>query len=255
MDLESCYRSYVTRLDGCTNLGERTISIDLVVLNVTADVEICYNTRENLSFDLSDDLATPDPKNVLCVRDQKPLYFRYTLEDKESVYMLGNGRKGAEKMVKRLSDNCKINGDQLHPFTLHLAIMYKVISERNEGVLRVIKTLLAIENHVLDGSLISMNILGEFRAYVQQLHEISRQLIIIEHYNDRDKSTVGSLLKDMDRLERETNKLGNEYAIDADVHERAKDGLLCLQDFCMDRVRRLHNLKQRVQNLITLVRF
>lgn len=168
--------------------------------------------------------------------------------------MLGNGLR-SEKMVKNISENCKANGDQLHLFTLHLAIMYQIISDRNGGALQDIKALLAIENDVLDGSLISMNILGEFRVYIQQLHELSRNLVIFEHYNDRDKSTLGNLLKDMDRLERETNKLGNEYAIDADAHERTKDGFLCLQDFCIDRSRRLHNRKQRVQNLITLVRF
>lgn len=79
-------------------------------------------------------------------------------------------------------------------------------------------------------------------------------MILLEQHNDRDLSNVRNLLNDMGRLEKEANKLGEEYAIDRSRYDQTSDGLLCLQDFCIDRDRRLKNRKQRVQNLIALVR-
>ena len=117
-----------------------------------------------------------------------------------------------------------------------------------------LKSLLLIEDSLLAGSLMAMKSLDQFRQQAQELHELSRSMIISEHYNDRDLSNLRNLLGDMERLEKEGNKLGGGCEVDFDSHERMKDGLLCLLDFCMDRTRRLNNRKQRVQNLIGLVK-
>jgi hypothetical protein len=76
-----------------------------------ADTEICYNIRQKLKFDLKDDPAVPDLNNVLVEQPQKPLHFRYTLETKQSTYVLGNGRPTIEQMVRQLSENCATNDD------------------------------------------------------------------------------------------------------------------------------------------------
>jgi len=57
----------------------------------------------------------------------------------------------------------------------------------------------------------------------------------------------------MDRVEKESQKLGKEDAIEPDDHDQTKGGFLCLHHFCIDRNRRCKNWKQRVQNLIALI--
>lgn len=50
-------------------------------------------------------------------------------------------------------------------------------------------------------------------------------MILLEQHNDRDLSNVRNLLNDMVRLEKEANKLGEEYAIDRSRHDQTRDGL------------------------------
>jgi hypothetical protein len=138
--------------------------------------------------------------------------------------------------------------------TIHTVIMYCVIIRRKETMEQALKQLLTIERKLLDGSLIAMEILEQFGEHIQTLHEMSRALIILEHYNERSMSTIGNLLKDLDRLRQRSLASGHETALRAEAIERVRDGLSCLQDFCSDQSRRLRNRKQRVQNLITLVR-
>ncbi len=117
-----------------------------------------------------------------------------------------------------------------------------------------LKTLLSIEEQILNGNLIAMKLVEELGKYSQELHVLSRDIILLDQHNNRDLSNVRNLLNDMGRLEKEANKLGKDYVIDRSRHDQTSGGLLCLQDFCMDRDRRLKNRKQRVQNLIALVR-
>lgn len=119
-----------------------------------------------------------------------------------------------------------------------------------------LKSLLLIEDALLDVLLNGTQSLEKFRQQTQESHELSRSMVITEHYNDRDLSNLRSLMVNMERLEKEGEKLGDgegQSAVDVEAQERLRDGLTCLLDFCMDRAMRVANRKQRVQNLIGLV--
>lgn len=133
-------------------------------------------------------------------------------------------------------------------------MMFDTFCAKSDMIENNLKTLLSIERQILNGNLIAIKLIKELGNYSQELHVLSRDMILLEAHNDRDLSNVRNLLNDMGRLEKEANKLGEEYAIDRSRHEQTSDGLLCLQDFCINRDRRLKNRKQRVQNLIALVR-
>lgn len=155
--------------------------------------------------------------------------------------------------MKEFSVLRKKFGQAVHPFSVHLAMMFNIIYVRREDREEGLKTLLSIEKQILNGNLIAMKVIEELGNYSQRLHVLSRNIIIHEQYNDRDLSNVRNPLKDMDRLESESSKFGADYAIEPTGHYRTRDGFLCLQDFCIDRDRRLKNRKQRGQNLIALV--
>jgi hypothetical protein len=191
---------------------------------------------------------------ITLVKYQQPIYSRYSFKQKISTFVIANARNRTERLILEFTGLCKSLAQAIHPFSLHLALMFDIISAKGDLMENNLKTLLSIEKQILNGSLIAMKLVEELGNYSQELHVLSRDMIILEQYNDRDLSNVRNLLNDMGRLEKEANKLGEEYAIDRSRHDQTSDGLLCLQDFCIDRDRRLKNRKQRVQNLIALVR-
>jgi len=136
---------------------------------------------------------------------------------------------------------------------IHLAIMHHAIHSTSTNYDLALQALLAIESQLLNGSLVASHAEGYTGEYTQRLHELSRQMVILDHYNDRNTATVTKLIKETSRIQEETEKLRDSHHIDAEPLERLRDGLLCLEDFCIDRARRLQNRKQRVQNLIALV--
>jgi len=152
-----------------------------------------------------------------------------------------------------MAELCEVYEVAMHPMTCHLVIMHDVVNYRDAGMHWIMKGLLAIESQLLDGSLISMKVLGQFGKYTQDLHDLSRELIIMEHYNDRDLASIRNLLRDLDRMEKRAKSMGREFEIDEEAGERTRAGFACLEDLCVDRMRRLLNRKQRVQNLIALV--
>lgn len=144
---------------------------------------------------------------------------------------------------------------RLHPFTVHLLFMYSFIRKRNLALDTGLRRLVAAEHKLLWNSLPERATMRaeESKAELQSLHDLSQGWIVLEHYNNREQSTIDNLLRDLDRLRAETTKIPASYPIDLETHERIKDALLCLKDFYKDRGGRLNNRKQRVQNLIALV--
>lgn len=217
--------------------------------------ETCYNTGEAAYFDV----ATRYPafkKQTPELVHPAPVYFRYSFSTGRSQYLFANRPKptaAVEKFVQLLEEQHAI----CHPFTLHLVAMLEIVQIRNGTIKRHLQTLIAVENELLVGSLISMQVLNNFKNYTQKLHELSRALIMLEHYNERDLANLSKLLKDMDRLERVVERVVSKgapkFSLNAELHHRTRDGFLCLQDFCSDRGKRIRNWKERVQNLIALV--
>ncbi|KAK0118526.1 hypothetical protein ONS96_011622 [Cadophora gregata f. sp. sojae] len=224
-------------------------------IRVLISAEICYNARERLSFDIVGDLSSPSPTDAILDRNPMPIGFRYSFRREKAIYIFRNSSQTTEHAIRGFCELIQQREETVHPFALHLVILQDSIGPREEIMTFDLKSLLLIEDSLLKGSLMAMQSLDEFRQQTQELHELSRSMIIIEHYNDRDISNLRNLLRDMERLAKEGNRLGGEYEVDFDSHERMNDGLLCLLDFCIDRARRLSNRKQRVQNLIGLVGF
>ena len=253
LDQESGYYSSVSRKGGDSVLGKSMISSETRMVLLTR-VDICYNACERLSFNVVGDSPAPSPRDVFLDRKPFPVCFRYSLRNKKAIYLLGDAPRTTEDTVQGFSELAQEREESVHPFALHLVIVRAAIILRDATMMYDLKSLLLIEDSLLAGSLMAMKSLDQFRQQAQELHELSRSMIISEHYNDRDLSNLRNLLRDMERLEKEGNKLGGGCEVDFDSHERMKDGLLCLLDFCMDRTRRLNNRKQRVQNLIGLVK-
>jgi hypothetical protein len=186
-------------------------------------------------------------------RVPQSIYSSYSFNSKRSVFVVANGKGEMERSMREFASLCKRFGQSIHPFSLHLAMLYGVIYAKGPRMENEYITLLSVERDLLNGRLISMKLIEELSNYSQRLHVSSRDIITLEQMNNRDLSNVCNLLKDMDRLEKESKKLGEDAALDPIAHDQTRAGFLCLQDFCIDRDRKLKNRKQRVQNLIALV--
>lgn len=81
-----------------------------------------------------------------------------------------------------------------------------------------------------------------------------RSLITLEHSNQRYISVIDNLIVDLAVLSNEASSLGAEYELHSESEARLKDGLLCLQNLCKEKLQKFKNRKQRAQNLIKLVR-
>ncbi|KAJ5312184.1 hypothetical protein N7508_003014 [Penicillium antarcticum] len=81
---------------------------------------------------------------------------------------------------------------------------------------------------------------------------MSRNLITLEHNNQRDTSNIDHLLQDHTRLGRLAKRYSGGAHINSRVHERVRDDLLALRDFCEDRHRRIFNLRQRHDSTVNL---
>jgi Mg2+ and Co2+ transporter CorA len=115
----------------------------------------------------------------------------------------------------------------------------------------LIKWLLWIERQLHQGSIFELNGSELFSRYIQLLHKMSRNLITLEHNNQRDASNIGHLLRDHERLGQMARRHGTN--IDHASHERVRDDLFTLRDLCDGRHRRILNLQRRTSNYITLL--
>ncbi|KAJ5970424.1 uncharacterized protein N7479_000342 [Penicillium vulpinum] len=131
--------------------------------------------------------------------------------------------------------------------------MFHVLSTRSTELDNLVKLLLWIETQLHQGSIFEITDSDRFSKYVQMLHKMSRSLITLEHNNQRDTSNIDHLLHDHSRLGRLARRHRSEAKIDPVCHDRVRDDLLALRDFCDDRHRRILNLHQRTNNFITLL--
>jgi hypothetical protein len=119
-----------------------------------------------------------------------------------------------ERSMREFAGLCKRFGQAIHLFSLHLAMLYDVIYAKDPQMENDYITLLSVERDILNGKLISMKLIEEFGNYSQRLHVLSRDIITLEQNNNRDLSNVRNLLKDMDGLENELKKFGEDSALD-----------------------------------------
>jgi hypothetical protein len=218
-------------------------------------LEICYNIREILTFGSSE---ADDPKStdIILGRLAEPVYSRYNLVTGQTIFVILNGQPEIRDLISEVGDMLRPEEPKLHPFALHIAIMFYAISFGTGRMEDVLKRRLAIEQRLLEGSLFEITESEQFTKYTQTLHEMSRSLIRLESKVERDVANIENLLRDHERLLRLISDADRAVLpLDIRDHGRMKDGLYCLRDRCFDRARRARNLKQRVQNFIALVGF
>ncbi|KAK2759941.1 hypothetical protein FQN54_002677 [Arachnomyces sp. PD_36] len=191
------------------------------------------------------------------------VYYRYELGNKRSICLFSErGLKGTPtpardratvESIWKLEETSSTQTFPLHPFWILLTLLYHVIDTRKTRPQETFTKLLAIESHLLDGSLVKMESIGEFGQHIQDLHEILRTFTTFEHSNELDLSLMDDILVDIELLSREACSLGEEYALAPTSEARLKNAFLCLRRLCKERDRKFRNRKQRTQNLVQLL--
>jgi Mg2+ and Co2+ transporter CorA len=205
-------------------------------------------------FDSSTSIDSGAPMDVVVQHLHEPLYFRYNLITGQTTYVLLNAKRDLRELLIALG-NWFANGSypKLHPLALQTVIMFNVLSTCNPEIETLTKHLVRMETQLRQGSIFEITKSQQFSRYIQLLHNMSRKLITLEHGNQRDASNIDNLLRDLNRLWRLVKRHPGATRIDIYSHERTRDSLFSLRDLCRDRARRILNLKQRTQGLITLL--
>lgn len=192
------------------------------------------------------------------------VYFRYDLTTGQAFYILLDAKGDLRSLVHEVGKalrgptrrlcadgQCKCERPSpLHPFALQSAILVHVLSTRTTEIDNLIKWLLWIETQLHQGSLFEITGSDGFSKYIQLLHKMSRNLITLEHSNQRTASHIDHFLRDHARLAERWN---GSVRIDRQVHDHVRDDLLALRDFCDDRHRLIQNLRERTNNFVTLL--
>lgn len=129
--------------------------------------EIRYNIRENMAFDVEACKQAGDFHRVTLVKYQQLIYSRYSLKQKMSTFIVANARKTTERLILEFTGLCKSLAQAIHPFNLHLALMFDNISAKGKIMEKNLKTLLSIAKQILNGNLIAMKLVEELGNYSQ----------------------------------------------------------------------------------------
>ena len=213
-------------------------------LTILSILEVWYNLKENHTvnpLDLHVNIRAS------LEREHEPVYFAYNFNTGYSTYLLSKADPPELSILSRG------NLPRLHPFTVHLALLSHEITVRMQPMAGTLDRMLAIEKRLLELPLpanISANVL---KADLQELHGMARLLVVCAHRTGRDFSNVESLLRDLDRVQKQVELHAEYYQIDHNLHERVKDSLLSIRDSCINIDRRLENRRRRVENMIALV--
>lgn len=223
--------------------------------------------NDSSPLDSTPTISSSGPTNLKLYEQYEPIYFRFNLFTGNALYILPKSKGDVRDLIHAVGESFKApvckgscveempcrctQGQQLHPLGLHLVVMFQVISSRNSEMSSLIKWLLWIERQLHQGSIFELNGSELFSRYIQLLHKMSRNLITMEHNNQRDASNIEHLLRDHERLGRMAKKHGTN--IDHASHGRVRDDLLTLRDLCDGRHRRILNLQRRTSNFVTLL--
>ncbi|KAK2765206.1 hypothetical protein FQN54_008905 [Arachnomyces sp. PD_36] len=241
-------------------------------------LEIGYNISEALSYvanntsplDSTPSVSSRGPTDMVLQHQYEPLYFRHNLTTGQTTYIILDPKGDLRDLIHGVNKALRESGSPctcpeasvcicnrwagLHPFALQSSILFFVLSARTTEIDNLVKWLLWIETQLHQGSLFEITDSEKFSKYIQLLHKMSRNLITLEHNNQRDASNIDHLLRDHARLGRLAKRYSNgAVCTEVGSHERVRDDLLALRDFCEDRHRRILNLRQRTNNFITLL--
>ena len=203
-------------------------------------MEIWYNLLEDHSSVSGTELEL-HPRRLY-----EPLYFAYNFCTGRSIYLLSHnvGPPNLRQSAHALD---------MHPFSVHIALLYKEVEARSHAVARGLDAMLAIEQRWLEEPLLRTIDTYVIKTDLQSLHRVARLFITCEHRTARDLSHINKLVRDLDRLVAKVSEHPRFVRLDPYMHERIKDGFYSLRDSCENIVRRMQTRRMRVSNMINLV--
>jgi hypothetical protein len=90
-------------------------------------LEICYNIREIPTFG-SPEVDDPKSIHIILGRLAEPVYSRYNLVAGQTTFVILNGQPEIRDLISEVGDILRPEEPRLHPFALHIAIMFYAIS-------------------------------------------------------------------------------------------------------------------------------
>ena len=163
----------------------------------------------------------------------RPVYFRYDLATAQSTYLISK-EEPLDLTALRNADLPRI-----HPFTIHLALLSREVEECSESTVQILSGVVAIENRLLlyeatTATAIPPNTL---RYELRNLHNIARLFVSALNRNRRMLQNIKKITKDLDRLNEKLAAYPSCPQLDADIHNRVKDGLFSIEVGCCSKVR------------------
>lgn len=178
----------------------------------------------------------------------QPIHFVYNVRTGRSVYLL------CDVKVPDLTAVTYAGQPRLHPFSIYLALLQQEIWARVDPMAQGLAEMLRIERRLLDDPFPELITLDVLRKDIQNLHKITRVMILAENRTSRNLSNVNNLLFDLNRLKMQTESHQEHVPLDPNLHERMNDGFLSLRESSTTILRRLKNRRERIANHIQLVR-
>lgn len=226
-------------------------------------LDISYNIREDILYDETNisSLESTITVNVIKSTDLRvqheyeSLYFRHNITTGQTTYMLPNASREYRGLLHSVGSRFSERASRMHPFSLHAVILFQSLAARSAQIDDLYRRLLWIETQIYQGSIFQGTDSEKFIRYIQLSHKLSRNLITLEHRNERDRSHIEKLLEDHKRLRRliKQSSPNPPKQIDMNTHEHVRDSLLSLKDLAHDQDRQIVNAQRKTQLFITLL--
>ncbi|KAL8855764.1 MAG: hypothetical protein Q9178_007582 [Gyalolechia marmorata] len=207
----------------------------------------CYNLQEDPKPKIQGKTAT---LNVIW----QSLSFCYNLVTGHASYLLACSNEEDFEYYKGALDNRKLPvGRYLHPFSIHLFLLFKGVLAKSEAIEDTLRRLRIYESRsIYQSSKVTFETGDETKLRLQELHSLFKELVIRENNNKRYIASIESLICDLHRLQKAIKSTKGSLQIDDYDHQRMLDGFHCLKSFCLDRERRIATRSRRAENLIAL---
>ncbi|KAF3405568.1 hypothetical protein DPV78_002723 [Talaromyces pinophilus] len=235
----------------------------MVKVNGDICLDISYNIREDILYDQNnisslDSTLTVNvipPTDLRVQHEYESLYFRHNIMTGQTTYILPNASREYRGLLHTVGRRFSERVSSMHPFSLHAVILFQSLAARSVQIDDLYRRLLWIETQIYQGSIFQGTDSEKFIRYIQLSHKLSRNLITLEHRNERDRSHIDKLLDDHKRLRKliKQSSPNSQHHIDINTHEHVRDSLLSLKDLAHDQDRQIVNAQRKTQLFITLL--
>ena len=187
-------------------------------------------------------------------RQYQTVQFYYGIMTGQTSYLLSCKEADFSQYTSCLDDMGRISSN-LHPFSVHLAVLFQSIVRRSEHTERSLNDLLQLEYEQLYSGedQATPDIANDTKIKLKALHSLFLNFSVRQNNNRHDLAIVELLIRDLKRLDILVGSIDGSFPIDPHSRDRVHDGLLFLQELCQERATRLAIRKERTQNLINFV--